>query len=313
MNLGAVEPAAAATARAGDPVCATFGSSFALQAIEPGAAGLRLGCARDAGDLAGFSKSDDDLVAAIDFNITLAPEQWLRTVNDVVASVNNDIGSGMALSQALTLRAQRDSVGVFTQTDDVWFGGSIQAVGHTVVLTVDSWDVGPAGSWEVGTAGFWDAYWKKFVTGLVALATTVLVGGVCLAAFNVGAPAAAPVCGAVSGGLGAGVGELVSAALDGKRIDRSVAGAAIGSAMAGAITGALAGALLQYLSAGTRGLLVGVQTTLRRWAAAFKIFRSPLTWLAGWIDADTRSGHHRHGREARAGRPRHTAQGHGVG
>lgn len=170
-------PASAAVATG----CATFGSSFAAQQITGGGVGLRLGCARDAGSLRPLAGGDDDLVAAIDADVTDRPDQWRQVIEQVAATTRTDMARGLTLSQALTLRAQRDSTGYYAKADDETFGGTVTAVGDSLVIVV------PAG--DVSTAGFWDG-WKKLVTGLVVLGVVTAVGGLCLLAFNVGAPAA---------------------------------------------------------------------------------------------------------------------------
>jgi lysophospholipase L1-like esterase len=276
---GYVRPVAAAAAATGtDSGCSSFGSSFASQPIDGDGTGLRVGCARDSGNLRSLAGNDSDFVAAIDFKITQRPDQFHDAMNKVVDDTRADLARGMSLSQSLTLRVQRDNVGFSSLSDDVKFGGTIQASGDSLVIVV------PAG--DIGTAGFWTGFWKKVVTGAVVMASAVVIAGLCLLAFNVGAPAAAPVCGAVSSALSAGIGELVSAALDNKPIDREVWGNAVGSALAGAVAGAFLGALAQYFSAGSRLLIASLQETLRRYAAVFGNWKAPLEFLGNLMTSD---------------------------
>ncbi|WP_217809816.1 SGNH/GDSL hydrolase family protein, partial [Micromonospora sp. NBS 11-29] len=271
---GYARPAVAGT----DAGCASFGSSFTPQPIDGNGTGLRVGCARDAGSLRSLAASDSDLVATIDFKITERPDQFRQQMDQLVATTRTDMAQGRSLSQAMTLRAQRDSVGFAPIDDSVRFDGNLQVVGDSIVVVV------PAG--QIGTAGFWGPFWKKFVTGLVVFATAVVIGGLCLLAFNVGAAAAGPVCGAVAGGFSAGVGELVSTALDGKPIDKDAWGAAVGAGIAGLITGAFGGAAASYLSTGSRSLIASIQATLRRYALAFDLFQAPLNYLSSWLTPD---------------------------
>ncbi|MEV7629776.1 FG-GAP-like repeat-containing protein [Actinoplanes sp. NPDC089786] len=272
MNLVA-RPAAAGT----DSGCLSFGSSFAIQPISGDGTGLRVGCARDSGGLRSLAGNDNDLIAAIDFKVGARPDQFRQAMNQWVNTTRADMSRGLSLSQALTVRAERDSVG-YSALSEVRYGGSIQVVGDSIVFVV------PAG--DIGTAGFWDGFWKKLIAGLVVVASAVVIGGICLAAFAVGAPPAAPVCGAIAGGLSAGIGELVSAALDGRPIDGEAWGNAVGAAIAGAAGGAFLGALAQYFASGSRSLIASLQVTVRRYATIFDSWRAPLDSIANLLNPD---------------------------
>jgi Spherulation-specific family 4 len=194
-------------------------------------------------------------------------------------TVHADQAAGLTLSQSFTKQAQKVDPGLYPlPADGPDFDGTVQIVGDSLVFVVPTADV--------GTAGFWDAFWKKFVTGLVGTAVAVLAGGACLLFFNVGAPAAGPVCGAVAGGLAAGVGEIFNAWLDGKRIDADVAGAAIGSAFWGAVGGAFGGALMQWASARSAALITDAQITVKRWAATITNLRDPLNYVADLLNGN---------------------------
>ncbi|MBW4718251.1 GDSL-type esterase/lipase family protein [Saccharothrix obliqua] len=273
--LVGVQPAVAV----GDDGCESFGSSFAGQPVPDGSSGLRLGCAGDAGDLRRLANTDDDLVAVLDFGVTQRPDQWRQAIGQVVDTTRADMGRGLSLSQALTLRFQRDSVGFAPRAEDgIRFGGAIHAVGESVVLVV------PAG--DIGTAGFWDGFWKKLVASLAGFAAGAASAALCLLAFNVGAPAAAPVCGAVGGALGAAVTELIGVKLDGKPIDGQAWGQTLAVALAGAVGGALLGRLVEFLTGGTQGLIESIQLALRRYAAIFTNWRTPLNGLADLLNSN---------------------------
>ncbi|SCF21755.1 Repeat domain-containing protein [Micromonospora haikouensis] len=239
---------------------------------------MRLGCARDAGSYRSLASNDSDLVVALDFGIAQRPEQWQQMMQQVVDTTRADQARGLSLSQSFTLQAQKNSPGFYqTQADGIRYGGSIQAVGSSLVIVVPAADI--------GTAGFWDGFWKKFVVGLAVTITLVLVGAICLAAFNVGAPEAAPICGAVAGGFSGGVGELVSAALDGKKITGEVWGAAVSTAIWGAVGGGLGGKLVQWAGAETASLVTRLQQTLRRYAAKLGNWGHPLDAVANLINS----------------------------
>ncbi len=192
---GSALPGVTQEAAAAEPGgCSSHATSFATAPVEEGTAALRLGCARDAGGLRSLASGDNDLVAALDFNPGAQPDLLRRQMQDMVDAIRGDQADGLSLSRALTLNADRNSVGYYQEQDDgVSYDGSVHVVGDSLVMVV------PAG--DVSTTGFWDGFWKKFVTGLVSTATAVAATALCLAAFAPGAAAAAPVCGAVAGAL----------------------------------------------------------------------------------------------------------------
>ncbi|GAA4786645.1 hypothetical protein GCM10023329_41870 [Streptomyces sanyensis] len=271
----AVAPGPAAAADGG---CASFGSSFAPKQIPENGSSLRVGCARDAGDLRSLAGGDSDLVLALDFDPTRRPEQMRGLLMQTARETQADMARGLSLSQALELRAERHSVDYYSERNDVDFDGSVRVVGTSLVMVVPASDV--------GTAGFWDGLWRKLVVGAAVMGVTALSASLCLLAFNVGAPAAAPVCGAVSGALAGATGELLSATLDGHPIDGTIVGNTIGTAFFGAVGGALLGELLSYVNLEARPLIESVQEKLGEYAAVFTRWRTPLTALQNLFNPD---------------------------
>ncbi|WP_435599955.1 FG-GAP-like repeat-containing protein [Streptomyces sp. C10-9-1] len=265
-------------AAAADGGCASFGSSFAPKQIPENGSSLRVGCARDAGDLRSLAGGDSDLVLALDFDPTRRPEQMRGLLMQTARETQADMARGLSLSQALELRAERHSVDYYSEPNDVDFDGSVRVVGTSLVMVVPASDV--------GTAGFWDGLWRKLVVGAAVMGVTALSASLCLLAFNVGAPAAAPVCGAVSGALAGATGELLSATLDGHPIDGTVVGNTIGTAFFGAVGGALLGELLSYVNLEARPLIESVQEKLGEYAAVFTRWRTPLTALQNLFNPD---------------------------
>ncbi len=265
-------------AAAADGGCASFGSSFAPKQIPENGSSLRVGCARDAGDLRSLAGGDSDLVLALDFDPTRRPEQMRGLLMQTARETQADMARGLSLSQALELRAERHSVDYYSEPNDVDFDGSVRVVGTSLVIVVPASDV--------GTAGFWDGLWRKLVVGAAVMGVTALSASLCLLAFNVGAPAAAPVCGAVSGALAGATGELLSATLDGHPIDGTVVGNTIGTAFFGAVGGALLGELLSYVNLEARPLIESVQEKLGEYAAVFTRWRTPLTALQNLFNPD---------------------------
>ncbi|MFJ9843357.1 GDSL-type esterase/lipase family protein [Kitasatospora sp. NPDC101155] len=257
--------------------CSLNATSFDEKPLDRNGAGVRVGCAGDSGGLRSLANSDSDVVATIDFALTDHPDQLQQKMQEVVDTTHADQAHGISLAQSFVRRAEQVDVGLYPlETDNsIDYDGTIRVVGHSLVIVVPSPDIAAA-SW----ASWWSGFWKKFVTGLSIVLIATVVGAACLAAFNVGAPAAAPVCGAVAGGLSAGIGEVISAALDKKPIDAEVWGAALGSAIWGAVAGGFGGALVQFASAESASIIANIQTTLRRWAAAYKFWETPLTFMA---------------------------------
>ncbi|WP_432832370.1 FG-GAP-like repeat-containing protein [Dactylosporangium sp. CA-092794] len=270
---GPIRPVAAA----GVSQCSQITTPFDAVAVGDGGATLRIGCARAAGSLRSLANGDDDVLAAIDFKPGARPDQLHQQMQQFVDTVRADQNPGRPFSAALLMQARRTGVAFYPlAADDIQFGGSIQVVGDSIVIVVPSGDI--------SVAGFWDAFWKKLVTGIIVTAVTVLIAGICLAVFNVGAVAAAPVCGAISGGLAAGVGELVGAALNKKPIDNEVWGAAVAAAIWGAVSGAAAGLLANTLSTTTRELVSSIQATLRGFASRW--YASVLEFVRNRVTPD---------------------------
>ncbi|MEV4760647.1 glycosyl hydrolase family 18 protein [Micromonospora sp. NPDC049559] len=267
------------SAVASDTGCARFGSSFDPEPIEENSAGLRLGCAGDAGNLGTLADDDNDLVAVIDFNVEAPPGVLRQGIEQVVSTIRADMrgAPGRSLSQAITRRVLGDSIGYYPEVPDVDFVGDIHAVGDSIVIVVAAVDI--------GSTGFWEGIWKAMAVGTAIFFASTISWTLCMAAFNVGAPLATPVCTAVAGGMGAGVGELVSAAVDRKPINAEVWGKALAMAMWGAAGGAALGALGNYLTAGTPELIAGAQRTLRTWALKFAFWRGALQAIAEALDS----------------------------
>ncbi|CAM5259262.1 hypothetical protein STENM36S_07743 [Streptomyces tendae] len=159
MVAGAAEPAAAGEPAAAAEACATAGSNFASQSIAESTAGLRLGCARDAGGLRSLAGSDTDVVVAIDFNTAQQPDEWHRQMSQMVDTVRADKGKGLTLSESFDLQAQKNSVDFYDRQSDVRFDGSIQVVGDSLVFVI------PAG--EVNASANW---WQKMIANAAAFA-----------------------------------------------------------------------------------------------------------------------------------------------
>ncbi|MGV9226886.1 GDSL-type esterase/lipase family protein [Streptomyces albogriseolus] len=277
---GSALPGVTQEAAAAEPGgCSAHATSFATAPVEEGTAALRLGCARDAGGLRSLASGDNDLVAALDFNPGAQPDLLRQQMQDMVDAIRGDQADGLSLSRALTLNADRNSVGYYQEQDDgVSYDGSVHVVGDSLVMVV------PAG--DISTTGFWDGFWKKFVTGLVSTATAVAATALCLAAFAPGAAAAAPVCGAVAGALSGGVSELMSAALDGKPIDGEAWGAALATAMWSALAGAFLGAFVSFASESAASLITNAQKTLRGWAVKLGNWANPLGYVADVLNGN---------------------------
>ncbi|MEU7844290.1 GDSL-type esterase/lipase family protein [Micromonospora sp. NPDC049114] len=275
-NIGVTQAAAAPA----DAACSVHGSSFDVKPVEADSVGLRVGCARDSGQFRQLANNDDDVVAILDFNPVQRPEQFQEILLQRVAVFHRDqTQAGLLLSESFARQAQENAAGYYSPRSDITFGGSIQAFGNSLVIVV------PKG--DVGAAGFWDGFWKALVVGLVQAATVILIGAVCLAFFNVGAPAAAPFCGAVSGAFAGAFGELTSAGVDGHPIDADVWGKAAGAALWGALGGAITGGLMQILSKSTRPFIEEGQKFLQKLATQFRFWETPLTAIANILNPKT--------------------------
>lgn len=90
--------------------CSAHATSFATAPVEEGTAGLRVGCARDAGGLRSLASGDNDLVAALDFNPGARPDQLHQEMQELVDGIHADQSNGLSLSQSLTLNAEKNSV-----------------------------------------------------------------------------------------------------------------------------------------------------------------------------------------------------------
>ncbi|EDX20421.1 IS630 family transposase [Streptomyces sp. Mg1] len=114
----------------------------------------------------------------------------------------------LSATAALTERTRQRSVGIYPlQAGSADFRCTIQAVDDSLVIITPMDAIGL----DVGS-------WHKFFAGAAAAGVWVLVGAGCLAAFNIGAPAAAPVRNALASGFSALVNELITAHFDGKSL-----------------------------------------------------------------------------------------------
>ncbi|MEU8210756.1 GDSL-type esterase/lipase family protein [Micromonospora sp. NPDC049044] len=275
-NIGVTQAAAAPA----DAACSVHGSSFDVRPVEAESVGLRVGCARDSGQFRQLANDDEDVVAILDFNPVQRPEQFQELLLQRVAIFHRDqTEARLLLSESFARQAQENAAGYYPPRIDTKFGGSIQALGNSLVIVVPKVDI--------GAAGFWDGFWKGLVVGLASVGSSLLVGAICMAVFSPGAVAAAPVCGAISGALGSAVGELTSARLDGNPIDADVWGKAAGNAVWGALGGAVGGAALQVLSSSTRPFIAEGQKLLRNFATKFRFWETPLNFVASLLTGDT--------------------------
>jgi hypothetical protein len=279
VAAGVSVPALSQKAVAADATgCSVYATSFATQSLDGGGANVRVGCARDSGSYRSLAGSDNDVVAAVDFDASQNPAGLLQAMQKEVDDTHADQAEGYSLSEAFDLQAQKVAVGYYTPpAGTVTYDGTIQVVGNSLVIVVPAADI--------GTAGLWDGFWKKFLIGLAVFGIAVAATALCLILIPVG-PAAAPVCGAVAGGLSAGAGELISARLDNKPIDAEVWGAALGSAFWGAVGGAFAGALVEFATASSSAMIASAQTTMKRWALQFTNWSTPLNYVASMLNGD---------------------------
>lgn len=270
LVAGSALPALDQEAAAADSIgCSAHATSFAPSSVDVGA-DFRMGCAGDAGSLRSLTSSDDDVVAAIDFDTTPNPELWLQKMQDVVDATRTDQANGLSLSDSFAQQAQKVSVGYYPQQPDgINYDGSIRVVGNSLVIVVPTADLST-------TDSFWENFSKKFVLNLSILAIGVLVAAACLLVI----PAAIPVCGAVSGGLSTGIGEIISARQDGKPIDGAAWGGILGTAIWGAIGGALGGALISYVEGNIASLILQTQATLKRLAIRFAYWALPIQYVS---------------------------------
>ncbi|WP_332757288.1 hypothetical protein [Streptomyces sp. MT206] len=210
LLLGAlVEPAAARGSTAwATPLCGTHATSFASTGDQESPMTVRLGCAKDAGGLRSLAANDNDLVMAVDFGIAERCQHVRALIAELVARIHADQAAGMSQGAALTERTRQHSVGIYPlQAGSADFRCTIQAVDDSLVIITPMDAIGL-------DAGFFD----KFFAGEAAFGVWVLVGAGCLAAFNIGAPAAAPVRNALASGFSALVNELMTAHFDGKSL-----------------------------------------------------------------------------------------------
>ncbi|MFE1291382.1 GDSL-type esterase/lipase family protein [Streptomyces sp. NPDC058751] len=274
MIAAAALPGVAQEAAAADaPGCSAHATSFATAPVAEGTAGLRIGCARDAGGLRELARGDDDLVAAVDFNPGDRPDQLHELMQQLVDTTKKDQANGLSLGDSLTLQTERNSIGYYQQPgDSIDYDGSVQIVGDSLVFVV------PAG--DIAAAGFADSLWKKFVAGLAAGAAGIAASALCMLILNASAAVLGSVCGAVGGAVAGGVSELLNAFLEGKPIDADVWGSALGSAMAGAAIGGAGGLLLKFVTVGSTSLVLNIQNWLREWASKLGAWGNPLGAVA---------------------------------
>ncbi|MEU9345891.1 spherulation-specific family 4 protein [Streptomyces sp. NPDC048278] len=258
--------------------CSLYATSFTTQSLADGGADVRAGCASDSGNYRSLANSDDDVVAAIDFDVSQYPDAVHEKMAQEVTDAHADQAKGYALSEFFDQQAHAVTVGYYTPAaDGTTYDGTIQVVGDSLVIVV------PAA--ELGATGFWSGFWKKLVTGLAVAAITVLGTAACLTLLPT-APIVTPICAALVGGLAGGVSEIISAALDKKPIDAEVWGAALGTAIWGAALGAAGGTLVTYATETGAALMTGAQETLKRLAIRFVNWATPLNYVASVLNGD---------------------------
>ncbi|MEU1680408.1 GDSL-type esterase/lipase family protein [Micromonospora zamorensis] len=268
-NIGVTQAAAAP----GDAACSVHGSSFDVKPVEADSMGLRVGCARDSGQFRQLANNDDDVVAILDFNPVQRPEQFHELLLQKVAVFHRDqTQGGLSLGESFARQARESGMGYYSGPTDTTFGGSIQALGNSIVIVVPVADI--------GTTGFWDSFWKALVASLVTAAVSITIGGICLAAFNVGAPLAAPFCLSLGGAIGGGVGGIVHVALKQEPFDFDAWAEILAATVAGALLGYGAGRALEKLAQTTRPIIAEAQKILREFADKYIPWRAPLTFLA---------------------------------
>ncbi len=240
---------------------------------QEGAVALSIGCANEArGELRGLAKSGDDLMVVLDFKGDRGVHD---RIEDVVEETRADRSAGMTLGESFTKRARDNSVGIYPPAEGgADFDGELFVVDNTLVL------VSPAGG--VNTEA---NVWQKLAAGIVALGVFIVSTAACLAAFNVGAPAAAPVCGAVGGALSGLVSELMNAYFDGRSLqDGDVWAEAVAMGILGAVSGGLGGTVVKWAAEGAGSLVTEVQTSLRNLATRLTNWGNVLTFMAGRLE-----------------------------
>ncbi|MFJ9710782.1 hypothetical protein [Streptomyces sp. NPDC101234] len=126
------------------PGCSLNATSFDAETLDAADAGVRVGCAADSGSLRPLADSDDDVVAAIDFNPKDHPDQLLQSMQEVVDTTRSDQANGLSLAQSLVRRAEQVNVGIYPQQtdDDIDYDGTIQIIGNSLVIVVTSTEIG---------------------------------------------------------------------------------------------------------------------------------------------------------------------------
>ncbi|MCN9244377.1 fibronectin type III domain-containing protein [Streptomyces sp. RY43-2] len=271
VTVAVADPAVARPhAAAEDDGCAAHATSFAVdEGGDP--LNVRMGCARDAGDLRELADSYGDLIMALDFKVPERREQ----VHELIEAQVTEGNKWPHLGDWLARRAQSQSVGIYPPQDvSLGFDGELHAVGDSLVMVIPQNDVGATANW-----------WQKWIAAGVSLGVVIATTAMCLAAFNVGAPAAAPVCGAVGAWLGALVGELMNAAFDKRSLgDGAVWAEALAVAFWSAVGGAFGGQLLEWASSSGTSLVTAFQGNLRNLAAKLGSLGHPLTYMSQQLE-----------------------------
>jgi lysophospholipase L1-like esterase len=263
---GTANPSAAAAAA---PPCATHGSSFAKGPFDDLGVLFRLGCASDAGTLRSMAGSDDDVVAAVDFDSSQHPAQWQQVMSQEVDAIHAEQGRGLTLSQAFRVQSQKRNPGLYqAPANDVRFGGTISVVGSSIVIVVPAADI--------TASGFWDGFWKKSVSLLAGTAAMVAVGAGCIRIV----PEFIKTCGAIAGAVAGFTDSAVEALVNNEPWDGKLAGQLLAASIFGAIAGGTAGVIIEKVLLGSSVVFTTMSKVLRTLAGTFRSFRGSLNYLA---------------------------------
>ncbi|MDG4809386.1 FG-GAP-like repeat-containing protein [Micromonospora sp. WMMD1120] len=250
-----------------DP-CDRGESAFTLPSgTSAGDVTLRLGCAKDAGDLRTLADSGDDAM----FQITGHGAEYQDEFHDYMQKLTDESrrakASGTSLGTFLGDRFTLNLPGVVPPTGEpaaptLDFDGKLVTVDATLVVVI------PAG--EVQANANW---WQKAVAAIGGTAIGALIGAACAAAIPV-IPALAPACGALGGFFISLFIDLFNSMFDGRSLgSRDVWVEAITQGLLGAALGAAVGAVLAWAEKYGVPVFTSLQNYLK------DSFRALLTWL----------------------------------
>ncbi|WP_425718865.1 SGNH/GDSL hydrolase family protein [Micromonospora sp. DT233] len=256
--------------------CATAGSNFTRQQVAAGTAGIRSGCARDAGTLRTLARSDTDVIVAIDLNPSERPADTQRFLTETIDRVRAGQARGLTLSASLDEELNRVDTDIYRLDPDVTFDGTIQVVDNSMVI------VAPAG--EVRAAANW---WQKLIATTVSLAVAGVAWGLCLAAFNAGALLATRICTGVAGGFAGLIADLMNSWFDGRSLgDGEVWMEALVVAAVSAIGSAFLPELAAWVQTRAPAVLASIQQTMRNFIARWGAWSNPLPLIVDLFNSD---------------------------